>query len=714
AHVLAALKRALAPEPDARFADMDALLDALARAPKRRLRWPVVLGVSGLALAGVFVAAYTVGLGKMVEENMAAGERSRDADARRDDAMVAELLATVERDPSATLTRLTELRTNAPAWSTTVWSLAQTIADTGAASDIVELPDAGYYTRFAGARLVSGHDGDDSVMLDYETGAARSEVADATIPPGCDHLVRSDDEAWLAASCGTKTRAWHPSTKREVVVATKGELVHVDRDGAHVLTRAGDGAWRRWDLATPSSTSPAVVAPGALRAYDEPRARALVAEGGMLAIVDLVRGTVAHSTIAAEIETAAFAPDGRTLAIGTHAGELWWLDLADADATPQRGRDALGERIAPRVWSQDGAMLLARSSNGTARVFDGAGRAARMTVRDPDPIHDARWIDDTHIETLSSTSVRRWAIAGPRVLGRDVAGVASCSDGTTIVGLSSGAITRDGEPVARVEGLRGVVASPDCRTIAAIGERSLAIVGTARTIATAAFAEDVAIADDTLVWRERCELRVLALGSEEPRTIAPAAGRCFDGVAIVGDTVLTADGPVDARGETLRRFALRDGSEREAIALGFAIGRFAAVPSTGALAIASDDGVVLFDPATHETRTLGLAGELVLAVAASDDGQWIAAQPFRGRLRIWHTATGNEYAAPLGASTIAAEAMRPWMVGPLRTTGPAAFTYVDPDRTAFTVAVTVPTDGVGLREWVGAHLPQRRQVPARG
>ncbi len=745
AHVLVALRRALAPKPEARFPDMNALLAALAHAPQRRLRWKVVLGVPALVIGTILLATYSFGIDQMVTASLAASERAHDAGIRADEAMVAELQATVHVDPTATIRRLTELRTSSPAWSSTVWSLAQTIADIGVAAEIVELPAGFTATRFAGAHTVIGNQGTERARLDAAQGSIQPAPALGSLAPDgrwaltdadtaptlrslddgttrrlhdapCTEVRWSPDAAWVAARCEGRTFAWSTSGTLERVATTDGELVRLDRDGGHVLTRTASGEWQRWSFARGVAVA-RVRVDGELVGYDDAGARAFVARAGTLAVVDLGRGELREHAIAADVEIAALAPDGRTLALGTSAGELWWLEAGAAEASPVRGRDGLGEHIEALAWSDDGTGLVARTVGGRVRVFDGAGRAARMTVQDPAPIRDVRWLADGRIETLTASSIRRWAIAGPQVLGRDVAGVGVCPDGAQVLGLASGAITRDGRDIRTVEGLLGLRVAPDCSWLAALTKDRVHVLpldrpGRERVLAANAFVEDLAFsADGThMAWRDGCTLHVLALGDGRTHEVAAAPGRCLDAVEIVDDVVLVADGPARARGELIRRFALSDGSEREPLSPGHAIGRFVAVPATaeGAptlLAIASDDAVALFDPTTGSSRTLAKPGELVVALAASSDGAWLAAQPWRGALRIWHLPTGMQHDTPIVGSTVEPEALRAWMLGPLVATGPATFTVVDLDRTAFSTTLGVPTATGMLRDWVGSHVP---------
>jgi WD40 repeat protein len=169
-------------------------------------------------------------------------------------------------------------------------------------------------------------------------------------------LAFSPDGRTVAAAAGRHVRLWDVAAGRQALHLDHGDQVKAvafSPTGGLVATAGDDGTARLWEF-------PA----GALRA-----------------------ACVAHSGISPGL---AFAPDGRTLALGgtghAVAVSLWGTSAGERRGSltgPRAAASPPGERgvsIGAVAFSADGATLAAACSDGVIRLWDVASAALRLTL----------------------------------------------------------------------------------------------------------------------------------------------------------------------------------------------------------------------------------------------------------------------------------------------------------------------------------------------
>jgi WD40 repeat protein len=229
--------------------------------------------------------------------------------------------------------------------------------------------------------LATAHSDGVIYLWDLGNGQERSRLAGQ--PADVGFLAFADDDPIVVFRGGNGTaRVWHPRT------------------GVTRTVLAKDDKSRR-DL-----TATAVSADGKLLAtvHDGGGCDTLVVVRDLAAKRDVVRFNNADGH--AEVNALAFAPDGRTLALGDQAGAVTLLDVATGKprVLQERGRD----EVAALAWTADGKTLAAGAVRPpvTVRVWDvGRGRreaelatsAARVSglVFSPDGRSLAASEDDT-------------------------------------------------------------------------------------------------------------------------------------------------------------------------------------------------------------------------------------------------------------------------------------------------------------------------------
>jgi serine/threonine protein kinase/WD40 repeat protein len=286
-----------------------------------------------------------------------------------------------------------------------------------------------------------------------------------------------------------------------------------------------------------------------------------------LARRELSRATVATGTRVAEladpVTALAFAPDGRTLAVGADDGRVLLVD-------PALGRtlrvvDAHDSGLRALAWSRDGRRLASGSRHQSVVVWDVGPEVTRR-----------RELQLSAIPTA----------------------LAFASDGRLVVASSRGVVVCEPfgadapEELPCGPRLRGVALAPDGRTLFACGDEVLHVFdlapgGAPRTLALEPRALQVAVVGDRLAVLGRdSELRVVdaATGRALGRPFEPI-DRCAGLVPAGPDRVAWLDGQGQARVWDVARSLLLADVQLAASALSLAV-----APDHASFAVGSGDG----------------------------------------------------------------------------------------------------------------------------
>ena len=272
----------------------------------------------------------------------------------------------------------------------------------------------------------------------------------------------------------------HPATKVEQFAAA------ITPDGRHLLAGSSDGTISSWDISDPAhpgapTVVPAFKATGVNSLALSADGRTLVAAGttATLPVFDVSNGrltaetpltmpsktdlattvayasdghhvvaggsgelsmwTVAGSSLIGQasptafpdpddtsINTVAFSPDGRTLAVGSHSGQVTIYRVVD-DGNPTKLTTALtkfGSWVNALTFSADGSMLAAGSSDSSAAVWTTRDWAPVTTMALPSLVTGVQFAYGTNYLITASTDggARIWDVPGPQ-LAHQVGGV---------------------------------------------------------------------------------------------------------------------------------------------------------------------------------------------------------------------------------------------------------------------------------------------------
>jgi WD40 repeat protein len=369
----------------------------------------------------------------------------------------------------------------------------------------------------------------------------------------------------------------------------------------------------------------------------------------------------------------AYAPDGRSLALGCRDGSVLLWDLAAAAVTHTlRGHTATVRSLA---FSPDGGFLASAGSDGSVKLWDPAsGREIANYRGHSGPVWRVCFSSDSkRIASLGTDgTVKLWQIMeGPDVLtlgGNEgwAFRVAFTPDGKRLLtGSFNHVQIRDVETAKTLRtlrlgtgGVQGLALSPDGRQVAASGEFAKTFdlwdVGTGRRLVTfrghtdfiraLAFAPDgrqVASAgeDRTVrVWDREKGKEILTLHGHTATVIGVAFSP--DGLALASmswdDTVRLWD---RATGQELHSFPAA--GKRWPTAFGNAL---AFSPDGRRLAtISKQNQVVVWDVETRR-EALRLTGHTaeVNGVAFSSDGRRLISGASDNALKVWDAVTGEE------------------------------------------------------------------------
>jgi WD40 repeat protein len=210
-----------------------------------------------------------------------------------------------------------------------------------------------------------------------------STVSSLAFTPSGDQLVSGDLQGGLIL--------WNPHAGGRGIVlnppreGSQVRSLRIAADGRTLVTAGSDGVVRLWDLADRAMRS-------SLRAHDsKARAVAVAPDGRRMASVgndavviqwELEAGTARElwrRPLPAEGASLAYAPDGRTLAVGLVSGRI---ELRET-ATGARRADLPGHRNEVRTltFTPDGETLVSGSLDGSVRTWDPVTGLERLLVR---------------------------------------------------------------------------------------------------------------------------------------------------------------------------------------------------------------------------------------------------------------------------------------------------------------------------------------------
>jgi WD40 repeat protein len=468
-----------------------------------------------------------------------------------------------------------------------------------------------------------------------------------TTTDGQREIVAAETGATLRSLGQTVARhPWLPAHTGRRAVAF--DAAHVDV----VEVETGHELFRQWPCGLAAATA------GAL-SWDDSVLLVACSDGRfLLGPPDGASATTWSTPFGGESEVAytiAFAPDGRHVVAGTTKGRVAWLDAASGAVLRVESPDAGAVhevRVAP-----DGALVAARLGDGGVRLWqpDGGGWVTALPARETGGVAFGA---DTRALFTVGADVRRWDLPEAFALlrldvGSGLTGAEASPDGAQLAATAGdGSITvaaiATGRPVARLDGReRGVLKrgafSPDGGTYVA---SFAGLAGVAVYDARSWWPIDHRFPTPPFTYR-----RVGVLGSGLVYAVVYGVRplqfwRLDDGVGSL-DSVTPGAAIIDAStvpggeeavllDEAGGVYRLRAGAPRLEHLLD-APGAVAVDASAdGArLAVAREDAVLLFDAAGRPLRTLSGASTLLLDVAVSGDGRWIAAGGVDGTARVW-------------------------------------------------------------------------------
>ncbi len=355
------------------------------------------------------------------------------------------------------------------------------------------------------------------------------------------------------------------------------------------------------------------------------------------------------------VSSAAFSPDGATLAAGARDGNILLWDAATGERTATLHGDD-GE-VRSLVYSPDGAALAAVAR--TVRLWDLA--RGEVTVTLDGGVRSVAFSPDGAVLAILSGdggSVRLWDLAAAASIatlndGSEMESVAFSPDGETLAtGSWSGVKLWDveqGQEIASLEGHTGKISSvafsPDGATLAA-GSRNKAVwlwdVASRRQVASVTHSDavrSVVFSKDGVTlavtpWRGDIQLLNLAT-----RTAARVQGHAlsFNSLAFSPDGVTLATGS----GSVVKLWDVRTGRETATLETG-PVAAVAFTPDGVTLAVARGQ-VALYDVASTEIIGVLTPGAANGPLALSPDGGTLAAGSWRGTV-LWDLAAGEQIA----------------------------------------------------------------------
>ncbi len=469
------LRRALAVDPEDRFATMADLVVALERASRNTGRNVAV----GLAVAaGSMVVVYSLGSSvvqdSLDEERLRAAALAEERDAERTRADVAErdLVAradaltlaearfVAQTDPTRAVALLANLPTDDPAWSGEAWSIASRAADEGIARHVAAVPTGWLAAEFidddillddAGGSVARWTPGTDRIDV-LATGSREAIVAGpharhvahcsaegltivdtrslerrVVAAKNCDYPRFSANGDWLAVSTGARLFVTSTSDGRTIERAEEGSPRWISDDGRSLLLM-DESVWR---LDLDAGTRRRVLAmTEAYSIVPAPDGASIVMHSaGSAGVFDVASGRQHAIDDPRMPQSSAFDPTGSHVALGFKGGDVHLVDLR----APRRQTPLPSPEPRPAAemwtlsWSEDGRWLCGLLDDEVL-VWDAVLRRGIARLRGLSAPSACRVRADGSVMAFNTQEVRTWPPSSTRVLDRGVVGVAARGD----------------------------------------------------------------------------------------------------------------------------------------------------------------------------------------------------------------------------------------------------------------------------------------------
>lgn len=380
------------------------------------------------------------------------------------------------------------------------------------------------------------------------------------------------------------------------------------------------------------------------------------------------------------VNTLAWSPDGRRLAVGSLGSDDVLIFAADGPGRPADRLRGHSNFVRSLAWSPDGAVIASGSADQTVKLWDATTGAELHTLSGhSDLLGGVAFSPDSQILASASRdgSVRLWDVSSGEQNGAWsyvapldpltsapywMTGVAFSPDGSLLAAGSIDGIVRvwelpDAEPRYELSGhtdwvvIRGVAFSPDGKTLASASRDSTVRLWDMDSGSERAVLEGHQLQVISVAWNDTGD-QLLSTSDQDGRLLVWDAARGqLDTTFQLGEGLITAIafapnnqllGTTSLSG--VARLHQLDGGEPRALQGTLPVAQGLAFLSDDLMVALSDQGdVALWSLGSGRRERVLEGGEgAATSVAASSDGELIAAGSSEGTITIWDATTGQE------------------------------------------------------------------------